>query len=524
MRSLSRRRRHLNDERGTMAILLMVMIVGLMLSALMVPMIITQARTTRFDSTRVQALNAAQAGIDVTLGAIRASVSSDGIGVSSKLPCGTQTGIVNSNGVAAYSVVVEYFRFDPVTYGYPYPALASQLMKCVSGYGTYDVASNATTPGYARFTSIGTVGTATNGSTAGRTLTSTYVFRTSNINIPGGLVQISPASAGLCLDVGSPTAPARTALKLQACSTTTPPAAQQVFAYRTDLTLQLASSITLSNLNGLCLDSLHTPAVTGDPVQLFQCGPLGFPVYTQQWSYNDNGQYQAALSTTAPAGINQGVLANLCINATTANQAVTLGGCGSGWVPSPSVGPGAAALPQWINFFEFGRCLDVTQQDANHAFLIDYPCKQNPFPGAKTWNQLFQVFPVILPGQASSTGQISTCTSSPATVSASVCTAQKYCLTSPVASGGYVTVQTCGGVLASRQLWIIYGGDPSLNYSTKYTIVNGALCLGLSAPNSSLTDWSTIDVEPCTGSTEQKWNAVPSVLIAALKNFHEQYR
>ena len=39
-------------------------------------MIITQDRTTRFDSTRVQALDAAQSGIDVTLGSIRSSQTS----------------------------------------------------------------------------------------------------------------------------------------------------------------------------------------------------------------------------------------------------------------------------------------------------------------------------------------------------------------------------------------------------------------------------------------------------------------
>ena len=137
---------------------------------------------------------------------------------------------------------------------------------------------------------------------------------------------------------------------------------------------------------------------------------MGLPAaYTQQWSYNDNGQYQAAQSNSASTGS----LPNLCLNVPTqsAKQAVVLGACGSGWIPSSSVGPGAAALPQWINFGEFGRCMDVTGQDAGHAFLIDYPCKQNPFPGAKTWNQLFQA-PVIPAGQASVTGQISTPTGS----------------------------------------------------------------------------------------------------------------
>jgi len=485
-----------------MAIALMVALVGLMLSALLVPMIITQDRTTRFDSTRVQALNAAQAGIDVTLGGIRAGVTS-GIGDSSKLPCGPESGTVNSTGVAAYSVVVEYFTFDPVSEPYP----STQAMRCITGYGTFDAASGATTPGFGRFTSTGTVGTATNGSTAGRTLTATYVFRTSNVNILGGLLQISPTgSASLCMDAGSPTAPAGTAARLQPCSASTPPAAQQVFAYRTDLTLQLLSSITAANLNGLCLNSAHAPAVSGDAVQLSQCGLLGLPAaYTQQWSYNDNGQYQAAQSTSAATG----TLPNLCMNVSTqaANQAVILGACSSSWIPSPSIGPGAAALPQWINNDEFGRCLDVTNQDAGHAFLIDYPCKQNPFPGEKTWNQLFQA-PAIPAGQASVTGQISTNNG------------QRYCLTSPGSNGGYVTVRACvGGAL---QTWTIYGGEKSVNYSAKYTVVSGSLCLGLSAPNAEVSAWSTIDVETCTGTQEQKWNAVPNVLTSVLENVHEK--
>lgn len=495
-----------DGERGSMAILLMVMLVGLMLSALLVPMIITQSRATRFDSTRVQALDAAQSGIDVTLGAIRSSVTG-AIGDTGKLPCGPESGLVNGNGIAAYSVVVEYFTFDPVHEPYP----STNAMKCVVGYGTFDPASGTTTPGFARFTSTGTVGTATNGSTAGRTITATYTFRTSNVNILGGVVQIA-GSGTLCLDVGSPAAPAGTAVTLQPCSSSSPPAAQQVFAYRTDLTLQLTSSITAANPNGLCLNSAATPAASGSAMQLSQCGPLGAPAaYTQQWSYNDNGQYQAALSTSATTG--KGALANLCMSVATqaAGQPVNLASCGSAanWVPSPSVGPGAAALPQWVNYNEFGRCLDDTNQDPSHYFLIDYPCKQNPYPGAVTWNQLFQA-PAIPTGHASVTGPIYT---------DDTANGQRYCLTSPGSAGNYVTVKACSG--SSQQSWTVNGGDSSLNYSTKYTIVSGSLCLGLSAPNSEIPAWSTIDVETCTGTTDQKWNAVPNILNSTLKNIHE---
>jgi hypothetical protein len=417
-------------------------------------------------------------------------------GDSRKLPCGPASGSVNNAGIARYWVAVEYFVLDPVTEPYP----SEKAMSCVSGFGTFDPNSGATTPGFARFTSTGTVGAATNGSTAGRTLSATYVFRTSNANILGGLLQISGAAA-LCMDAGSPTPPADSLLQLQPCDASTPPAAQQVFAYRTDLTVQLLSSITPANPAGLCLSSVSTAAL-GYAVRLVLCGVLGHADYSQQWSYNDSGQYQAAQSDSATTG----VLPNLCMNVPTqlANQRVVVGPCGSGWIPSSSVGPGAAALPQWINFGEFGRCLDITNQDTSHAFLIDYPCKQNPFPGAKTWNQLFAA-PAIPAGQASVTGAITT---------------NNRCLTSPGVDGQYVTLKTCDGL--PWQAWTIYGGDKTLNYSTKYTLVNGSLCLGLSAPNPEMV-WSTIDVETCTGATEQKWNAVPNLLNSTLMNTHETY-
>ncbi|MEO5831754.1 MAG: ricin-type beta-trefoil lectin domain protein [Nakamurella sp.] len=486
-----------------MSILLLVVLLGLALSALLVPMIITSSRTSTFDKTRVQALDAAQAGVDVTLGSIRSSTDTIG-GVSAKLPCGPGTGVVNGASAAAYSVVVEYFTVDPAGQSYPSP----NAMKCVSGYGPYDLVSGATTPSYARITSTGSVGTPTNGSSPSRTLSSTYVFRTSDAYTLGGVVQIAPTgSASLCLDVG--TAPAGgTPVVIQACSTTTPPTAQQVFAYRVDLTLQLVSSVTAATPNGLCLSPAQTPAVAGDAVKLSPCVPLGLPpTYTQQWSYNDNGQYQAAQSTSVATG----TLPNLCMNVLTqaAGQPVIVGSCGSAWIPSASVGAGAAALPQWVNFSEFGRCLDVTAQNVNSTYLIDYPCKQNPNPAAKTWNQLFTAPPNLT--------QLDSVTGPIYTTNGGV----PYCLTSSGTDGGYVTVKTCvtGSAL---QTWTIYTGKATLSYSRRYTIVSGGLCLGLGAPNAALTTWSTIVSEACTGSKKQKWNGVASALNSAVTNTYEK--
>ena len=167
------------------------------------------------------------------------------------------------------------------------------------------------------------------------------------------------------------------------------------------------------------------------------------------------------------------------------------------WIPAPSVGAGAAAPPQWINYYEFGRCLDVWQQNVNSTHLVDYPCKQNPYTPAVTWNQKFTT-PSIPVGAARVTGQIYT------TVSG-----LNYCLTSPGADGGLVTVKLCGAV-GAIQSWTIYNNDDSLPYATKFTIVDGTgRCLSLGPPVNG-EPWSAIDVEKCVGGGAQKWNAAPT--------------
>lgn len=511
-----------SDDDGSIALLLMVCLVGLSLSALLVPTIIAQSRTTRFDSTRVQALHAAQAGIDVMLGNIRLAATA-GIGDSSKLPCGPITGDVSTLGLSTYSVSIQYFMADPVQ------SPTATTMTCVAGFGTYDAPSGASTPSFARLTSTGSAGTSLPGSSAGRTLVSTYVFKTSNTNIAGGSIRIYPDSTAplaLCIDAGSSTPSAGITMSMRACGTSTLPITSQIFAYRNDLTLLLVSSVTSAYPNGLCL-ATAAPPTAGAAVLLAACLATGTtPPYTQQWSFNDNGQYQMGLSTSKT----DGVLGppNLCMNVAsqTALQPVKLATCAGGptdtaegWIPTPSVGAGAAALPQWINYEEFGRCLDVTDQNTSSSHLIDFPCKQNPFAGAVLWNQKFTA--TVIP-----TGQTSVATTIYTSPGGS-----NYCLTSPGTSGGYVTVVTNGGQVTggspcgtarALQTWTVYGGDVSLPYSTKYTIRDSnSLCLGLTEKVGTET-WSAIDVEPCTGATDQKWNASPNVLQPFLQNTYEK--
>ena len=496
-----------SDETGSMAMYLTLAVVGLAIAGLLVPMLITQTRGTRLDTTRLHAVDAAQAGIDVMIGRIRAA-DDGGVGSSELLPCDPLTGSANSVGEARYVVNVDYYLEDPVAE----PTAAK--MRCVQGYGTYDPQSNEFTPGYARITSVGTDGTQFAGSTSGRTLTATYVFLTSNKNIVGGRMRIYPelsTSPELCMDASLDEPPAGMIVRMQAC--TTPLEKRQVWAYRSDLTIQLLSSITAVYPNGLCLDTAPPPTA-GASITLRACGPLGSPPYTQQWSFNDNGAYQASL----PNSRTDGVLSPLCINvpSQSVNIGVTLATCANSvtsptqaWIPAPSVGAGGAESPQLINFYEFGRCLDVSGQNVNAIHMIDYPCKQNPYPAAVRWNQKWTL-PNIPVDQASAVGQVFT-----------TYNGIRYCLTSPGTLGGWVTTVACSST-NSAQTWTVYNGDSSLPYSRKFTIVdNTNKCLGLNSPSASWPQWSSIDVERCTGASEQKWNADANLTNASVQDLDE---
>ena len=471
----TRRRRALRfnpgDERGSLAMLLMVTVVGLALSGMLIPIVVGQDRGTLFDKTRVHALDAAQAGIDVSLGRIRAAIDpSTGIGDSAKLPCGPVSGKVNGTG-PSYTVTIDYFTIDPTQNP------SAPRMTCAEHYGTYYAGPPvAFTPSFARLTSVGTDGTAVNGASKGRTLISTYVLKTSNTNIAGGVIRIYPASSDadldqLCIDAGDDNPAAGTVVTMQVCSTTTPPIADQVFIYRSDLTIQQLSSITTTYPNGLCLDTA-APPTAGNTVKLNACSPLNSPPYTQQWSFNDWGAYQTGL----PNSKNDGVLGppNLCMNVASQTEGlqVNLATCVNSttsatqaWIPQPSVGAGAAVAPQWVNYLEFGRCLDVTNQNVNSDHLIDYPCKQNPFAGAVAWNQKFAM-PTIAANQSSATGHVVTTKSG-----------VDYCLTKP-ATGLYVTVSPCGTSVS--QNWTVYDGDNTLRTrpSTRSTTTPGLSAWG----------------------------------------------
>ncbi|OLB77075.1 MAG: hypothetical protein AUI14_17140 [Actinobacteria bacterium 13_2_20CM_2_71_6] len=481
------------DDTGSLALALLLILVGVALRALLVPMVLTQLGSTRQEVRRDHALAAAQAGIDIALGHIRASVDGTGAGDLTGLPC---TDPPNSpptplsgnvgTGTAGYQVTVSYYDVDPLLYP------GATAIPCVANYGT------AKTPAFALVSAKGTEGT------TGRTLQATYTFRTTNQNIAGGLIHIyKTANLDLCMDAGSASPAGGVGVQMQPCS---PGSSAQTFAYNKNLTISLAATTTPTAL-GMCLDAGASPESTGLTIRFQTCGTTTKP--QQQWSFNDQGNIE---------GTNDGQSLNkLCLNVQSAGSPGSLvvlgtsggpGVCRSGkdtmetWEPEAGVGAGAAGPDsgQLVNFNQFGRCLDVTSQKVDATYLIDWPCKQAPNAANVKWNQRFTV-------QAD--GSITT--NSPSGL---------YCLVSPESTdpGKYPVIKPCKNPLDDNMKWTVFARTDS--YETSFRILDDKkLCLAAADPILQPNDVypvssqliSRIVMQACSGSTLQKWNADPDI-------------
>jgi hypothetical protein len=473
-----------NDDTGSLAVALLLTLVGIALTGLLVPVVITQFAATRTDVRRLNALNAAQAGLDAAVGHIRAANDGPDIGRFADLPCGWLSGTAGPDGSARYDVRIDYL--DPAE---------------------NPVACGDRTTAYALLHSGGTDGSTT------RSLNATYTFRTSNENIPGGLIHVfKTTSTDLCMDAGALPVVAGTNLRMQTCK---PGNIQQKFAYNKNLTLVLVASKTKDNPLGMCLDAgAHA---VGNQVRFQPCAD---PTKSQQqWSINDNANFEGAND--------QQQLDHFCFNVqnrNTPNSLVTLTkSCGGPYdsvktfSPEASVGAGAAGatVGQLMNYNQFGRCLDVTENNVKSDFLIVWPCKQAPNAKDVLWNQKW-----TLPGTG--TGLITTIDPING----------RHCLQSPTVPSGHVKVVACRSGLTppARTTWTVRAKTE--NYATSYRIEVGsgsAFCLAPSTNSSDfylggqLQNVSKVVTAPCDRSTLQKWNGNANDLQSGpLTDIHEE--
>ncbi|GIH89964.1 ricin-type beta-trefoil lectin domain protein [Planobispora siamensis] len=486
----------LRDDRGSMPMALLLTMVGLSLSALLVPVVLGQMDTTRSGSERVRTLHAAEAGVDTAVGQIRAAVDGEGNGLVEQLPPCELTGTLGSDsalGSPRYRVKITYQDVDRNDMGCSpteVPAYAAL------------VSTGIEKPGVA-FT-VGTAGT--------RTIEAIYSFKTTNANIFGGAIRIAQASGtGLCMDAGqnNESPPAGTRLRMQKCQ---PGTSEQQFAYTEDLSLKLVGSETSTAPMGMCLDAGATPQASGAYV-VFQ--PCLNRTPRQQWSINSSSNFEG---TSNGVGLN-----GRCFNMQSpgvASSYVVLGSCGGGntqraFRSDPGVGAGMAnaATGQLVNFKQFSRCLDVTDLNVTSKYMIAWFCKQAP-DGNVPWNQKWS-FPAV------PTSTVGTSVAAKATGRIRTVNGSGYCLRSPgsPAAGKYTTVTSCAatGTLAKDLQWTLYGdtGD----YTTSYRIIDAyGYCLAPTDLETATTETvhsdgtSKVKVEVCSGSELQKWNA-PANLV-----------
>lgn len=292
------------DDRGSLAMLMVVMIVGMGLALLMLPLVITQTGTTTFDAGRGRELQAAESGLDIGVGMIRAGRPTElSPGEFAKLPC-PSTAVSGTLGGAgmSYTASFTYYPENPVEESAGWQA-ANQI--------TWDCGANPDDPAFVAATdSVRYVLIAATGkdSSTGRsrTLTATYVLGISGVTTvtssgstppppdgsewPPGTDQIRLADSNLCVTAwGKNVVPT-----LESCSD---PSLldQQRFMVTPDGYIQLIS-------RSLCLKSLgqSTGLTTGTCTGNSWIRYPGFPKPTLLISFDSSSQYCLQASPPAP--------------------------------------------------------------------------------------------------------------------------------------------------------------------------------------------------------------------------------
>ncbi len=537
------------EPEGGFAIILTLMLILIVagVTIAIAGVVLSQVRPTLLQRKQVRSINAAEAGLQIAVSQLRTAVDGTGKGSLLALPCtagaatfveagqtpvtadgSTYTGLVsNGPGSPTYTSNVAYYLADPT--GHTLAWLSSQAMPCPL----------TAIPYYAFIQTRGS-GDAVNGvrpNSGNRTEHATYQFSTTNTNAAGGRIveMASPGhngvnDPGLCMDAG-PNPGVGTTLTVQACQALGTP--RQTWQYRGDLSLLYGGDPNLA----LCIQ--QPAGGQGSSPTLQACTGTGtgatYPYASgtqqkQEWGYNDYGHFSWAQNDGSvfngnggeclePSGAskNPGPSGTLAA----AGAAVLLLPCDDGtdsataWSPDAQVGAGKAGgnttgIPggptfQLVNYYEFGRCLDVTQKNVNKGYMIDYPCKQAPDPAQLAWNQKWNYT-----AGAGGYGTISTIDTDDANKS--------YCLTD---AGGLVNPTLCVANQVNQQ-WHPSGALAG-NYAASYNLVNklDGLCMAADHTLSNLPPWSEITVQTCDSSLWQKWNAPPVAPASGIGNVNQ---
>ena len=525
----------LKDQRETecgvallSAIMFMIIMAGI--SVVLLSVVLGQIVPANLAQKGTRTIYAAQAGLQTTLGFLRSAAAapdSQGkvYGSPSKLPCATASaplaGNVDATGNGiTYSVQIIYFLSDPTGQSALWQSNPLYQVSCTE-------LQAGIAPSYALLMSTGhaPMYSGVADSTPGdRKLSAIYKFKTSNVNIAGG--RIYDYNNQYCLDASAAAGSGgiMTFKPLANCNDDV----NQLWVYDTDYKLKLASSIAAGS--PVCITG---PVNEGDPTQDATLQPCqsatALARWNQLWSWTGdyswvgqkqlivNGPSSYCLATGKPNGSN---LANKHLQVAT--------GCNGQFAPSTRVGAGAAGYNthQLVNYQEFGRCADVTNEQIGYPFMISYPCKQDPsglanLPNLK-WNHKWYyseptaplTIPATPPPSQVTTTILVNVLNDPLITSAS------YCLETPATGSGstYPTFKTCTGGVS--QTWTRVG--VAANYLTSYLLVDSnGHCLTADPTDPFNLSYSKITVVNCTGSLAQKWNAPPALTDSTVGGYKE---
>lgn len=509
-------RRHHDADRGSALLLTVVFTIfagGVMLVLLSV--LLSQMQAIQLAKKNTRTGYSAQAGIQATLSVLRSNTkpvtvagATTDYGDPTRLPRELNGSVSGAGGTLTYSVAIRYYTEDPTNRSddwlsaraLPWP-LSSEPAK---------------QPRFARIESKGGddgAGSSVDG-VANRTVVALYTFTTSNVNVPGGRINSKDGTRCMRADAAQDGKQIRMA-EGALCDD----ANRALWVYDTDYRIKLAS--TLGTAQVLCItgqkwvDTANGTNNAQADATLRPCAQSNNAAWGNQlWSWDDQSGKRSWTGqnrqNTGRSARWLGLDVDKVVEKTTA--------VAEPFEPTPSVGAGAASknTNQIVNYKEFGRCADVTDNSIGKTFMIVFPCKQDPTgTGASlNWNHKWYYDEPVAPAA----------TTAPQPIVVRLSNNTPYCLTSSGTANTDLTFQTCDpahpSTLGARKKFI--RNQDTGNASTSYTFqLADDLTRCLSAVPESGYAWSHIRVAPCDGSTAQKWNAPPQTSGSSLGGYKE---
>lgn len=483
-----------------MTIMLAILVAGVMLVLLAV--LTAQLRPLQIAQKTTRTVYAAQTGIQAGLSVMRSNTITVGTGPTAvtygdptKLPT-SLAGTVDGSTTSAlkYTVSIAYYATNPAGKNNTWLA-ANKLATPLT---------SSSQPAYARIVSTGSDAAVSGmaASSGDRTVVAVYAFTTTNVNHPGGLIRTFDGAR--CLKAVSATTGSRITSELIAnCTDET----LNQWVYDTDYRLKLASTIGTPTV--LCMTGQQWLGTTNGyntatvDVTLRPCGLTNATSYGNQlWSWDPTSWVGQNKANTARSNRWLGLSSNVLIEST---------GSSTAFDPQPAIGAGAAskATNQIVNYREFGRCMDVTDTDINKAFMIVYPCKQDPVGGGANlfWNHRWFYSEPVAPAT----------TSAPQAITVDNGSGSR-CLTASTTSTD-VTFKPCVGTNDLQKFVRNVETGSSVSSWTFQLNRDRTKCLA-SVPEPGYA-WSHIRLVACDGSTAQKWNAPAETTGSTLGDYQE---